>query len=254
MEEKDLGELLLKRNNKRIYVKGDVITKVFDHQFYTSSDIMKEAMNQEYALELGFNVPGVLSVFPVGNDWAISSRRILGETLRELMDKDPDNKKMYISKLVAIQIEILSHLSSNLKLPKLKDKLNNYISESGLDATTRYDLHARLEKMPNHYKVCHGDICPENIIIQGDTYYVLNWAHATRGNAAGDAAMTYLLFVLSGDEKAAEMYLKEFCKKSDTDVSYVQRWISVVSATKLRTITDPEKREILSRNISVVEY
>ena len=66
--------------------------------------------------------------------------------------------------------------------------------------------------------------------------------------------MTYLLFVLSGDEKAAEMYLKEFCKKSDTDVSYVQRWISVVSATKLRTITDSEKREILSRNISVVEY
>ena len=170
------------------------------------------------------------------------------------MDKDPDNKKKYISKLVAIQIEILSHLSSNLKLPKLKDKLNNYISESGLDATTRYDLHARLEKMPNHYKVCHGDICPENIIIQGDTYYVLNWAHATRGNAAGDAAMTYLLFVLSGDEKAAQMYLKEFCKKSDTDVSYVQRWISVVSATKLRTITDPEKREILSRNISGVEY
>ena len=33
MEEKDLGELLLKRNNKRLYVKDDVITKVFEYQF-----------------------------------------------------------------------------------------------------------------------------------------------------------------------------------------------------------------------------
>lgn len=254
MEEKDLGQLLLTRNNKKIYVKDDVITKVFDHQFYSSSDVIKEGMNQEYAIELGFHVPTVLSIFPVGKDWAISSRRIQGETLKELMDKDPENKKKYIHKLVAIQIEILSHLSSNLKLPKLKDKLNNYISESGLDATTRYDLHARLEKMPNHYKVCHGDICPENIILQGDTYYVLDWAHATRGNAAADAAMTYLLFVLSEDEKGADIYLKEFCKKSNTDISYVQRWISVVSATKLRNTTDPKQREILSRNLSVVEY
>lgn len=254
MEEKELGELLLERNNKKIYVKEDVITKVFSHEHYTPSDVIKEAMNQEYAIELGFHVPGVLSVFPVGADWAIASRRIQGETLRELMDKDPENKKKYINRLVSIQIEVLSHLSSNLKLPKLKDKLNAYISESGLDATTRYDLHARLEKMPNHYKVCHGDICPENIILQGETYYLLDWAHATRGNAAADAAMTYLLFVLSGDEKAAEMYLKEFCKKSDTDISYVQRWISVVSATKLRSVKDPAKREILSRNLSVVEY
>ena len=254
MEEKDLGELLLTRNDKKIYANKDVITKVFSHKAYSSSDVLKEAMNQEYAIELGFHAPAVLDVFPVGKDWAISSKKIEGDTLKELMDKDPENKKKYVQKLVQIQIEILSHLTSNLKLPKLKDKLNNYINESGLDATTRYDLQTRLEKMPNHYKFCHGDICPENIILQGDSYYVLDWAHATRGNAAADAAMTYLLFVLSGDEKAADMYVKEFCKKSNTALSYVQEWISVVSATKLRSVKDSAKREILTRNISVVEY
>lgn len=254
MEEKDLGTLLLTRHEKRIYVDGNTITKVFDHKSYSSSDVLKEAMNQEYALEMGFKAPKVLDVFPVGKDWAIKSEKIEGDTLAELIEKDPSNKKKYISILVETQIDILSHLTSNLKLPKLKDKLNSYISDSDLDSTTRYDLHVRLEKMPNHYKFCHGDICPENIIVKKDGYYVLDWAHATRGNASADAAMTYLLFVLSGDEKAAEMYLKEFCKKTKTDTSYVQEWISVVSATKLRSTKDETQKEILLRNIHVVEY
>lgn len=255
MEEKELGQLLLTRNEKKIYANGDVITKVFDHNSYKASGVLKEAMNQAYAIELGLPAPKLVSVFKVGEDYAISSEYIKGKTMRQLMDEEPKNKKKYVQLLVHIQLELLSILTSNLKLPKLKDKLNSYISESGLDGTTRFELHARLEKMPNHYKLCHGDICPENIVIMdnGD-YYILDWAHAARGNASADAAMTYLLILLEGDEEGANMYLKEFCKKSSIDMSYVYQWISVVSATKLAVVKDEEKRAILLRNINVVEY
>ena len=41
---------------------------------------------------------------------------------------------------------------------------------------------------------------------------VVDWAHATQGNASADAAMTYLLFALK-DQKVADLYLKLFCKK-----------------------------------------
>jgi tRNA A-37 threonylcarbamoyl transferase component Bud32 len=252
--EKDLGQLVLTRHNKKIYSKDGIITKLFDSKFYQASDVLKEAMNQEYAVESSLPAPHVDSVFMVGKNWAISSDEIKGKTLAKMMGEDPANKKKYIDKLVQIQISILSHLSDNLKLPKLKDKLNNYITDSGLDATTRYDLHVRLEKMPNHYKFCHGDLTPQNIIFEGDKAYVLDWAHATRGNASADAAMTYLMFTLEGDDKGASMYLKDFCKKSDTRPEYVQSWISVVSATKLCTISDPKQRELLMRNINVVEY
>ena len=249
-----LGELTLEHNNRKIYAQNGVITKVFAHAAYSSSDVIKEAMIQEYALELGLNVPKVLDVFPVGEDWAISSEEIKGSTLAQLMAKNPENRKKYIAKLVEIQLFLLSHMTDNLKLPKLKDKLNNYITNSGLDATTRYDLHVRLEKMPNHSKLCHGDITPSNIIICGEKAYVLDWAHATRGNASADAAMTYLLFTLDNDEKGAAMYLKEFCKRSDIAIEYVQRWISVVSATKLATEKDEKRRAMLLQNINVVEY
>ena len=82
-------------------------------------------------------------------------------------------------------------------LTKLKDKMNRKISQSGLDATTRYDLHTRLNAMHDHIKVCHGDFNPSNVIItDSGKPYIIDWAHATRGNASADAARTYLLFRL----------------------------------------------------------
>jgi tRNA A-37 threonylcarbamoyl transferase component Bud32 len=254
VSEKQLGELLLERHNKKIYRKDGAITKVFDHKAYPASNVFREAMIQAYAKELGFLVPEVYDVFPVGDDWAIQSQEIKGKTLAEMIAKDPTNKKKYIQKLVEIQTNLLAHTTDSLMLPKLKDKLNKYITDSGLDATTRYDLHVRLEKMPNHSKLCHGDLTPHNIIFEGDKAYILDWAHATRGNSSADAAMTYLLFTLDGDQKGADQYLKAFCKKTDIAPEYVQEWISVVSATKLCTTGDEKQRALLLRNINVVEY
>lgn len=251
----ELGEKIAERNGRTIYAKDGKITKVFSHSKYSASDVLKEAMNQTYAVELGFAAPKVYRVYPIGEDWAIESEQIVGKTLEQLMKEDPEHEKKYISELVQIQIKLLSHLTDNLKLPKLKDKLNAYITDSGLDASARYDLHVRLEKMPNHYKFCHGDLAPHNIVIdKAGNEVVLDWAHATRGNSSADAAMTYLLFILAGDEKGAKLYLREFCKKTDIAEQYVQEWISVVSATKLATTTDKAQRDLLMKNVSVVEY
>lgn len=255
MATRELGDLISEHNHKKIYLKDGVITKVFDHKFFDGSFAMKEAMYQQYAFESKISVPEVYEVFKVGDDWAFSSQQIKGKTLAEMIEEDPENKKKYIVELVKIHIQLLSRLSSNLMLPKLKDKLNAYISDSGLSSSTRYDLSLKLEKMPNHYKFCHGDFFPQNIIFdETGKYYILDWAHVTRGNASADAAMTYLLFLLSGDEKAANTYLKEFCKKTYTNADYVQQWISVCSAARLKSVTDDAQKKLLLDNIDVVEY
>ncbi len=255
MATRELGELVVEHNHKKIFVKDGVITKVFDHKFYDGSFAMKEAMYQQYAYESKISVPEVYEVFRVGDDWAFSSQEIKGKTLAQMMKEDPENKKKYVVELVKIHIQLLSRLSSNLMLPKLKDKLNAYISDSGLSSSTRYDLHVKLEKMPNHYKFCHGDFYPQNIIFdESGKYYILDWAHVTRGNASADAAMTYLLFLLDGDEKSANTYLKEFCKKTYTNANYVQQWISVCSAARLKAVQDEAQKKLLLDNIDVVEY
>ena len=101
------------------------------------------------------------------------------------MEKNPDKLDEYLNDLVDVQLEIQSKTCPLLN--KLKDKMNRKISEADLDATTRYELHSRLEGMPKHNKVCHGDINPSNIIVTNDgKYYIIDWSHATQGNASAE--------------------------------------------------------------------
>ena len=116
------------------------------------------------------------------------------------------------------------------------------------------DLHTRLEGMPKHDKVCHGDFNPSNVIIAEDgTPYIIDWSHATQGNASADAARTYLLFWLGGDMNGAKKYLDLFCAKSNTAKQYVQKWMPIVAASQ--SVKGNEKeREFLLSWVDVVDY
>ncbi len=93
-----------------------------------------------------------------------------------------------------------------------------------------------------------------NIIIAEDgTPYILDWSHATQGNASADAARTYLLFCLAGDEETARKYLALFCRKSDTAMQYVQKWMPIVAASQ-SVKGNANEREFLLRWVNVVDY
>ena len=96
---------------------------------------------------------------------------------------------------------------------------------------------------------------PTNVVISpdGESYSILDWAHATQGNASADAARTYLLFWLEGDIDTAEKYMNLFCKKTDTAKQYVQKWLPIVAASQ-SVKGKPEEREFLMHWVNVVEY
>ena len=247
----NLDRVIAVRNNKTVYRDGDKCVKVFNAE-YSKADVLNEALNQARIEETGLNIPKVLEVTMIDGKWAIVSEYIKGKTLAQLMEEDADKKGEYIELLVDLQMAV--HSKTCPLLNKLKDKMNRKIAETELDATTRYDLHTRLEGMPKHNKVCHGDFNPSNIIIaENGVPYVLDWSHATQGNASADAARTYLLFWLNGDIEGAELYLNTFCKKSDTAKQYVQKWMPIVAASQ--SVKGNEKeREFLMTWVGVVDY
>ncbi len=246
-----LDRVIAVRNNKTIYRDDNTCIKVFNND-YSKADVLNEALNQSRVEETGLNIPKILEVTMTEGKWAIVSEFIEGKTLAQLMEENPDKKRSYIEMLVDIQLEIQS--KSCPLLNKLKDKMNRKISSCELDATTRYDLHTRLDSMPKHNKVCHGDLNPSNIIITEDgTPYIIDWAHVTQGNASADAARTYLLFWLSGDIDGAHKYLDIFCEKSNTAKQYVQKWMPIVAASQ--SVKGNEKeREFLLSWVDVVDY
>ncbi len=168
------------------------------------------------------------------------------------MEENPGKIDEYLELFVNLQIKV--HSQKAPLLNKLKDKMQRKISESDLDATTRYELHTRLEGMPKHKKVCHGDFNPSNVIITKDqTPYIIDWAHATQGNASADVARTFLLFSLAGKSDLADKYMNLYCLKTDTAKQYVQKWIPIVAASQ-SVKGNAHEREFLMRWIDVVDY
>ncbi len=246
-----LDRIIAVRTGKTVYRDGDNCVKVFDKD-YSKADVLNEALNQARVEETGLHIPKIKEVTMIDGKWAIVSEFIPGKTLARLMEEDPDNKAVYLEKLVDIQLEVQSKECP--LLIKLKDKMSRKISVSELDATARYDLHTRLEGMPKHKKLCHGDFNPSNIIIAEDgTPYILDWSHATQGNASADAARTYLLFWLAGDIEGADKYLELFCAKSDTAKQYVQKWMPIVAASQSVKGNEKERQFLLSW-VDVVDY
>ncbi len=245
------GTVIAERSDKTIYRDGDACIKVFNDG-YSKADVFNEALNQARIEETGLNIPKVREVTMIDGKWAIVSDFISGKTLQQLIDEDGKNKEKYIGMLVELQLKV--HSAESPLLGKLKDKMNIRICQSDLDATTRFDLHMRLEGMPKDNKVCHGDFSPSNIIITEEgTAYILDWSHASQGNASADAARTYLLFLRQGDTDGAESYLDLFCEKSGTAKQYVHKWIPIVAASE-SVKGDEKEREYLLSRVNDVDY
>lgn len=244
-------QIIAVRATKKIYRDGDSVIKMFDES-YSKADVLNEALNQARVEETGLHIPKLIEVLKIDGKWAVVLEYIAGKTLQQLMDENPEKQDEYLELFVNLQMEVHSKEAPLLTL--LKDKMNRKISATTLDATTRYELHTRLDGMPKHKKVCHGDFNPSNIIISEDgTPYILDWSHATQGNASADVARTYLLFCLNGETELANKYISLFCKKSDTAKQYIQKWIPIVAASQ-SVKGKPEEREFLLRWIDVVEY
>ncbi|MDO5560719.1 MAG: aminoglycoside phosphotransferase family protein [Oscillospiraceae bacterium] len=247
----NLNNVIAERAEKKIYRDGDKVIKLFN-EGYSKSDILNEALNQARVEETGINMPKVIEVTMIEEKWAIVSDYIDGTPLSELIEMHPDKLDEYLDMFVDLQMSV--HEKKAPLLNKLKDKMNRKITETDLDATTRYELHTRLESMPKHNKVCHGDFNPSNVIIAKDgTPYIIDWAHATQGNASADVARTYLLFSLAGKKELADKYLDLFCKKSDTAKQYIQKWLPIVAASQ-SVKGKPEERDLLLKWVDVVEY
>ncbi len=246
-----LETVIARRPNKVVYRDGQYSIKLFNENF-SAADVLNEAFNLAVVGDTGFPVPKLEEVAKIDGKWAIISEFVDGKSLHELMSEDKSGFEGYLERFVCLQLDIHKHTASRLR--HHTDKMHAKISASGLDATTRYELHTRLNGLPRHSKLCHGDFTPGNVIITpDDRAYVIDWAHATQGNASGDAARTYLRFMLAGNVEQGEHYLRLFCKKSDTAYQYVQKWLAIVAASQLVKAI-PEERELLLRWASVIEY
>lgn len=246
-------ELLSKNGPKSVYRDGDRIYKVFEKGF-PKDEVLHEAFINARVEEIdGLNVPKILglTVDEEGN-WVLVKEYIEGKTLLELIKEHPEKTDEYIDQMVDLQMTVFSKKAPLLQ--KLKDKITYQINGlNTIDSSTRYELLTRLESMPKHFKLCHGDFRPSNIIVTEDgKMYLIDWVHATQGNASADVARTYMILQLV-DGEIARKYYDNFCAKTKTDKTYVNKWLPIVAAAQL-TKERPEEKAILESWLNICDH
>lgn len=245
--------VLAKRKTKTVYKNGEHVVKLFVED-YSKANILNEALNQARVEECtDLNIPRLEQVTKIDNRWALVSEFVDGVSMEKLIAENPEKENEYLEKFVDIQLEILAKRVPLLN--RIKDKFKRKLNDTTLiNDSTKYELMHRLEGMKDHTKLCHGDFNPSNVILTPDgKWYVIDWSHATQGNASADAARTYLIFCMEGKLSLAEKYLKIFSEKSTIAITNIQRWLPIVAATQL-TKGNEEEQEFLNKWIDVADY
>ena len=201
-------KIVVERPGKKIYRDGDKLVKLFD-KGYSKADILNEALNQARVEETDLNIPKIQAVSVVDGCWSITMDYIEGTTLEQLMNENPDKLDEYLNLFVDIQLNVHSKRVPLLNM--LIEKMNRKISAADLDATTRYELHTRLNGMKRHVKLCHGDFNPSNC----RRYALRNRLGARNSGQRSRRRCAHLPSVLSaGQGRRCRKVLKAFLQKS----------------------------------------
>ncbi len=245
------NDVVVRRPNKVVYHVGDDLIKVYEPG-HPKSGVFNEALITSIVEGCGVKASAVRAVGQIDGKWAITLEYVEGRTIEELIAEEPEKADGYLKRFVEIQIEVTNHRAFGLR-NTIDKKTAEIRSMEGIDPSTRFELLQRLNGMHRHTKLCHGDFVPSNVVILPDgDYRVIDWAHATQGNAGADAALTYLRFSLK-DEDAADRYLRLYSEMSGTPVRYIQKWMPIMAAGQL-TKGVPEEKELLEKWVSVAEY
>ena len=243
--------IIAKRSDKIVYRDGDLKIKVYDEST-SKINVLVSALNHAKIEETGLNVPRLREVTTYDGKWVVVTDYIEGTPLDVLMKNNPKKEDEYLKMFVDLQASV--HTKRATGLLKIKEKMNAKISQTDLDDCMKYELHARLEGMPNHIKLCHGDFNPSNVIVKDNgEMFIIDWSHATQGNASADVARTYLIFKLEGNDRIAEKYLDMFCNKTGLSKSYYLRWLPIVAASQSVKKNESEK-ELLLKWVNVVDF
>ena len=224
-----------------VFLSEDYAIKVF-RQGYEKAAIFYEAAVTSLIELTGLPIAKVREVIDIQNRLAIKLDYISGKSLNNCMLEDRVNSFQYIKQMVNIQLNIFS---KTLSLPfSLKQTLKNKIEgNASIPEPVKKNLRLRLAELQEGLQLCHGDFHGDNIIMQGDKPFIIDWVDATSGHPDGDVCRTYMLNSFYHSE-IADKYLDCYCAIAKKEKCAVLKWLPVVAAASLTDNNENEKEKI----------
>lgn len=144
------------------------------------------------------------------------------DIILELNKIDIKNKKIIWNNNSEFLRFIINNFEEVLKT-KNPEKLSIYLSE----------LDSLYKDLDNDRKLCliHGDIHRKNIIINNDTFYLIDWELATYGDLAYELATHFILMEYTNEEK--EKFFNILNKKLNLNLDNLKKDIEVYTSFEM---------------------
>lgn len=246
------------------------ILKLFFKEF-PASEVDTEYSNSVIAFSSGASSMKCYEKVKIGNRHGLIFDKLDGISLTKLPDKKPLTF-FSLSKILA-DLHLDLHNKKTKKMKDIRVEAIKVLSKEPLSFLSKEEKKIAkqfIENLPEGSSVLHLDFHPENVIVTKDSYVIIDWMTALKGDPAADVASTVFLFqdaelwpgtpflkilfytvvrkfILKG-------YLKRYLSISGMDRKEIERWRLPILIFRLglwnieseRVALQKEIREIIS--------
>lgn len=196
------------------------------YEGYPESAVEHELCNALMVQEKGLPVPHCFGRCDADGRFGILYECVTGESLLQYILRTGDAEGA-----VRIMVDLHKHILDQ-ELPAAMDVRQWLARETG--------SLAGLETLPDGITLLHGDFHPDNIQIDGEKVWVLDWMNLCRGDRLFDIARTYCLIADAplppGMEENAARELKKMRTKianaylagMDTTYGQIEQWAAII--------------------------
>ncbi len=220
-----------------------------------------ESVNELYHLleKNGIKTPQIYEYGFIEGKQVELMERVQGQSMLEQISRNPMKIKESAIALAEIHKKMLDIEAPCLRTT-IDERYHWFLKENlDLEQEVVHFLSQIFENLPKGTAICHSDFHPGNILIQNETPYIIDFAHAYSGNRVSDIAHTYLLMMyvprLPGQgfikyntikyfgRKLAKYYLRSMWEEFHFDWAEFSKWTVVMAAMRIKYGQPSEKNE-----------
>ena len=179
-----------------VYIKGDSAVKVYAPAV-PKSEVFREAFMMAYVEQAGVETSKVKRVNYEQDHWVLEMTTVHGVSMLQtlfgsLMSRKFDEAVEITQKMADVHAKVTS--TSGAGLPSYKRYAAGVITNNpSLSDECKKKLLQLLEELPDGDTLCHGDLHPNNIIVNEEgKYIIIDWPEVTAGSPCADASRTYV--------------------------------------------------------------
>jgi aminoglycoside phosphotransferase (APT) family kinase protein len=218
-------ELVGRGRTADVFAYGDgQVVKVF-HANVTAATVEREADVSRAISALKLPAPRFDGAVQVEGRDALVFERVVGPSMLAVLTRAPW-RVVPLARLLA-EMHCRIHAERAAGLRSQRESFSRRIDMAArLSVSVREAALARLAKLPEGDRVCHGDFHPDNVLLAPHRPVVIDWVDAVQGEPAADVARTLLLLTYASPPSGAPILLVLLLRRVFTAVYWRRyaRW------------------------------